>query len=122
MPLAAVRGAITTENDSFAILNDTKTLLSELFAGNNISNRDVIAIFFSVTRDLDEAYPALAAREMGLVSAALMCFQEQYVKNSLEKCVRVMVQFITDKSQDELKHVYMKEAVRLRPDLSAKGL
>ena len=80
-------------------------------------NEDVISIVFTVTRDLDAAFPAVAARQIGLTDIALMCMNEISVPGSLEKCIRVMIHFNTDKSNSEIKHVYLNRARILRPDL-----
>ena len=87
-----IRGAITAEENSKAcIWENTKIMLNEIIKQNNLNIDDIVSIFFTCTRDLDEAYPAVAARELGIVDAALMCVQELYVKGSLEMFIRVAV-------------------------------
>jgi chorismate mutase len=114
----AIRGAITVEeNNKDLILANTKLLLQKIVEENQICEDDIISIIFSVTRDLNAAFPAAAAREMGWTSIALMCTNEIEVPDSLEKCIRVLIHINTDKSNNDIKHVYLKEARSLRPDL-----
>ncbi len=111
--MICIRGAITVEqNDKQQILQATKNMLQ-----NIIELSDIIQIQFTMTKDLDAVYPAVAAREMGITETALMCMQELYVKGSLEKCIRCAVLYDTDKKQKETIHVYLEKAKILRPDL-----
>jgi chorismate mutase len=48
----------------------------------------------------------------------LLCTYEVDVPGSLRRCVRVLVHWNTDKEQSAIQHIYIKDAVRLRPDLS----
>ena len=116
--MVSIRGAITVDsNTKENIVNDTKTLLKEILKRNNINIEEIISIIFSATKDLTAAYPAIGARELGIVNGALMCVSEMYVDNSLEKCIRVMITVNQNKLQKEVRHVYLKEAEKLRPDL-----
>lgn len=118
----AVRGATTVENNSMGdIIDETKNLLLKMIEENKIDEEDAISIFFSVTGDLDAAFPAVAARQIGWTSVALMCTNEINVPGSLEKCVRVLMHINTEKSNKEIKHVYLKGARILRPDLENQG-
>ena len=114
---ACIRGANTVENNNKEeMLEATEKMLKAIMEENNLVPEDIIAINFTATKDLDAVYPAVAARKIGITQAALMCMQEMYVKGSLEKCIRVCV--MTEKfAQKDAKHVYLGEAVRLRPDL-----
>lgn len=117
-----IRGAVTVEENSReCIWENTKLMLNEIINANNIDIEDIVSILFTCTRDLDAAYPAVAAREIGIVDASLMCVQELYVKGSLEMCVRVSVTVETEKKQKDMKHIYLKEAKRLRPDIVNKS-
>lgn len=115
----AIRGAITVENNNETdILTATRELLNSIIKENNISKDDVISIIFTATRDLDAVYPAVAARQIGFTDVALMCTNEMYVPGSLEKCIRVMMHVNSDKKNNELKHIYLKGAKILRPDIA----
>lgn len=114
----AVRGAITVaSNDSKSILNMTDELLRAIIKENSILKEDIISIIFSVTSDLNAAFPAVAARQMGFTDIAMMCTHEIDVPGSLRKCIRILMHFNTDKSNDEIKYVYLNDAIKLRPDL-----
>lgn len=114
----AVRGATTVNNNtSEEIISETSMLLSEIIKENSIGIEDVISVFFTVTKDLDAAFPAVAARKLGWTNISLLCTYEIDVPGSLEKCIRVMLHFNTDKKNSDIKHIYLKEAGILRPDL-----
>ena len=79
-----------------------------------------MSIFFSMTSDLDTVFPAAAVRELGWDKVPLFGVQEATIVNGLEKCIRVLIQINTDKSQNEIKHCYLYEARKLRKDLINK--
>ncbi len=114
-----VRGATTvTQNEKNEILNATAEMIQFIIAYNNLEISDIIQIQFTMTKDLDATYPAVAARQIGITEAALMCVQELYVVGSLEKCIRCAVLCDGEKKQKEVKHVYLEGAKGLRPDLN----
>ena len=116
--LRGVRGATTVAaNDAALILTATRELLEEVVLVNGIAEDDVASVIFTTTPDLNAVYPAQAARQMGWQRVALMGAQEIQIPDGLQMCIRVLVHWNTDKSQDELQHVYMHGAERLRPDL-----
>jgi len=115
----AVRGATTVnENTEKEIFDATAELLTMIMEQNNIEKSDVISIIFSVTSDLDAAFPATAARKMGFDRTAMLSTYEMNVPGSLGKCIRILMHIDTDKKNDDLKFIYLKEAKKLRPDLS----
>ena len=118
--LRGIRGAITVEvNSSDEIRTAVKEMLNEIIKTNEIKTVDIASAAFTMTKDLDCVYPAKYAREIeGFDKVPLMCYQELDIKNSLEKCVRVLILVNTDKAQDEIKHVYLRGAKILRPDLA----
>ncbi len=119
MGIRGVRGAITVDEDTAeAIWSATRELLETMIEANGIDEGDVASVFFSVTPDLTAAYPARAAREMGWRQTALMGMQEMAVVDGLQRCIRVLIHWNTGRDIDELQHVFMREAVRLRPDLA----
>ncbi|NLY43845.1 MAG: chorismate mutase [Clostridiaceae bacterium] len=118
MVVRAIRGAITADQNSREeIIAKTKQLLKDMIELNEVDVSNVISIFFTCTKDLDAVFPAVAARELGLTNIPLMCANEMDVPGSLPKCIRILLSFNTDKSLDEIKHVYLGEAKKLRPDL-----
>lgn len=117
--MRSIRGATTVVNNTKdEIIVSTKQLLEEILKVNEVEIEDIISIFFTATGDLTRAYPAIAARELGIVNAGLMCMQELFIEGSLPKCIRVMLNVETDKQQKDIKHIYLKEAKLLRPDLN----
>src|SRR5262245_27773442 len=113
-----VRGATTADaNSRDAILTATRQLLALMIRLNGIEPEDVGSAIFSLTRDLDAEFPALAARQLGWLDVPLLCTYEVDVPGSLRRCVRVLLHWNADKPQQEIQHVYVKEAVKLRPDL-----
>ncbi len=114
-----VRGATTvTENSRDALLQATRQMLALVIRRNEIDPEDVASVLFTVTKDLDAEFPALAARQLGWLEVPLLCGYEISVAGSLPLCIRVLVHWNTDRPQSEIQHVYIHEAVRLRPDLS----
>lgn len=114
-----VRGATTVDaNTREEILTATRQLLALMIRLNGMESTEVASAIFSLTRDLDAEFPALAARQLGWLDVPLLCTYEVDVPGSLRKCVRVLVHWNTDKPQDQIRHVYIKDAARLRPDLS----
>lgn len=116
-----VRGAISVEgNTSRELIDATKELLLTLIGENELNTEDLASIFFTVTPDLNADFPATAARELGWTYVPLLCAREIDVPNGPARLIRVLVHVNTFKSQREIRHVYLKEAANLRPDLSDK--
>ncbi|MCD6554504.1 MAG: chorismate mutase [Anaerolineae bacterium] len=113
-----IRGATSVEaNDAGAIITATRELLEHIVAANNLAVEDVVSVIFTATPDLNAAYPARAAREMGWVHVPLLCMQEMNVEGSLPSCIRVLVLWNTDRPPTQIRHVYLGRARALRPDL-----
>jgi chorismate mutase len=113
-----VRGATTAERDTEeAILRATGELLASLVKSNGIEPSEVASVLFTVTPDLTAAFPARAARDLGWKHVPLLDAQEMPVPGSLPRCVRVMIHWNTDRSQTEIRHIYLRGAALLRPDL-----
>ena len=112
-----VRGATTVkENSREAILSATRELLTQMIEANDIQADDVASAIFTTTADLTSEYPALAARQLGWHDVALLCAQEIGVPNSINHCIRILLHWNTDKLASEIRHIYIKDAVKLRPD------
>ena len=99
------------------IINATEDLISKILEFNCIEKDDIISIVFTCTKDIESAYPGEGARNIGIVHAGILCIQEMYVKNSLEKCIRVLIYVNGEKKQNDVKHIYLKRAAQLRLDL-----
>lgn len=113
-----VRGATTAdENSREAILHATRQLLALMIRQNQIEAADIASATFSTTIDLNAEFPALAARQLGWLDVPLLCTNEIDVPGSLRRCIRILVHWNTAVPQHDIKHVYLKGAVQLRPDL-----
>ena len=120
--LRGIRGATTvTEDTAEAILEATEELVREIVASNDVVAEDVASALFTVTPDLRAEFPAAAARRMGWTMVPLLNFTEIGVPGRLEKCIRVLVHVNTTRTQREMVHVYLREAVSLRPDLVSRS-
>ena len=114
-----VRGATTCETNSREdILSATRQLLALIIRRNGIEPQDVASAIFSTSPDLNAEFPALAARQLGWLDVALMCGHEMNVPGALQRCIRVLIHWNTVRTQHEIVHVYIRDAARLRPDLS----
>lgn len=115
-----VRGATSVKaDDRDQILNATRQLLALMIRRNGIESADVASVIFTVTDDLSAEFPALAARQLGWLEVPLLCAYELSVPDSLPQCIRVLLHWNTNKPQSEIHHVYLHDAEKLRPDLSA---
>ena len=120
--IRGVRGAITVDaNSADAILGGTQELLTTMIAINRIAEDEVASILFTATPELTAAYPAKAARMIGWTRTALMGFVEADIDDGLPMCIRVLIHWNTDKALEEIQHVFLRDAIRLRPDLKLDG-
>jgi len=120
-----IRGAITVSaNNKKSILAATEELLKEMEQANSVKLDDIAAIFFTTTPDLNAEFPASATRELGWPSnLALLCGHEMNVPNDLPRCLRILMLVNTEKGPEEITHVYLGEAKKLKnkPSLSIGG-
>ena len=121
MPTRGIRGATTVAaDDPDLILQATRELLEEILCENDsMKPEDIASAFFTVTDDLASTFPAQAARQMGWGLVPMLCAREIPVTNSLPRVIRVLVHWNTEIPQNEITHVYLRDAVKLRPDLIA---
>ena len=121
MPIRGIRGATTvTDDQPDLILQATRELLDAILAENaGMQSEDVGSAIFTVTDDLVSIFPAQAARQMGWDMVPMLCGREIPVPGSLPRVIRVLVHWNTDVPQKEIVHVYLRDAVKLRPDLVA---
>nr|4NWO_B Chain B, Chorismate mutase AroH [Thermus thermophilus]8CUU_B Chain B, F4132-1-0 chain B [synthetic construct]8CUV_B Chain B, F4132-1 chain B [synthetic construct]8CUW_B Chain B, F4132-1-3 Chain B [synthetic construct] len=119
-----IRGAITVNSDTpTSIIIATILLLEKMLEANGIqSYEELAAVIFTVTEDLTSAFPAEAARQIGMHRVPLLSAREVPVPGSLPRVIRVLALWNTDTPQDRVRHVYLSEAVRLRPDLESAQL
>lgn len=121
MSIRGIRGATTvTADQPDLILQATRELLEEMLEENKgMRPEDVASAIFTVTDDLVSTFPAQAARQMGWSLVPMLCAREIPVPDSLARVIRVLVHWNTDVPQSEITHVYLRDAVKLRPDLVA---
>ena len=116
--IRGIRGAVSvSKNTKDEIISSTKTLLVKMTGLNKIKVGDIASIIFSVTRDLDAEFPAIAARKLGWKNVPLLCTYEVDVPGALPRCIRVLMHVNSKKNQSAIKHVYLNDAKKLRPDL-----
>jgi chorismate mutase len=120
MAVRAVRGAIQVDADGVDdIAGGSAELVTEVLARNDLRAEDVISMVFTVTPDLTSGFPAAAARELGLADVPLLCATEIGVPNALPRVIRLLAHFESDRPRSAVRHVYLRGAARLRPDLAA---
>ena len=114
-----VKGATTTDGTSAEhVLAATEQLLSALIEANEIDQDDVAAVQFTTSPDLVAEFPAVAARErFGWNDVPLMCGHEMARPGAITQCIRILIFWNTDKVQSEIRHAYLNDAAKLRPDL-----
>lgn len=119
MALRGLRGAtMLTADDAGEMTDAVVELLSEMFSRNEIGHDDLVSIVFTATPDLHSAFPAAAARSLGLGDVPLLCAQEIGVHGALERVVRVLVHADVSTPRDRIQHVYLRGAEVLRQDLA----
>ena len=117
MKLRAIRGAITVDgNDRDAILDGTEELVRTVMERNSLDPKQIVSCIFTCTGDLDAAFPAEAARSVGLSAVPLLCATEIDVAGALPRVIRLMVHCYADEAKTA-QHVYLREATALRRDL-----
>jgi chorismate mutase len=116
-----VRGATTVESNTVeAILEATKDLLAAMLKANDISVDDVASAFFTTTPDLNAEFPAVAARDLGWSHVALLCGHEMNKPGALPMCLRILLHVNTDAAASDIRHVYLRGARVLRPDIESQ--
>jgi chorismate mutase len=116
--LLALRGAITCDENTKAEIDaKTQLLVKEMLSRNDVTHDDVVSIIFTATDDLTATFPATGARALGLGDIPLLCMRELAVEGGMPRCIRVLMHLYTDRSREELRHVYLGDARTLRDDL-----
>ena len=115
--ITAIRGATTSNGNTFKeIENAVIELIDELILRNDLDPKDILAITFTVTKDLDACFPASIARKRcGLDSVAFLDCQQMYVPNDIDYCIRLMA-IVLYPSSSSIKHPYLRGASNLRAD------
>ncbi|MEW5794812.1 MAG: chorismate mutase [Candidatus Zixiibacteriota bacterium] len=117
--MRGVRGATCARaNSREAVFEATRDLLARLIAANRIEAEHIASVFITATPDLNADYPAYVAREMGLSRVPLLCATEIDVPGAMKRVIRILIHCETEMKQDEVRHLYLRETARLRPDLA----
>jgi len=119
MMVRGLRGATTVENDEEqAVLEATQALVEEMAKENGVLPGDIISVLISTTTDIKSTFPAKAVRSIdGWIYVPVMCTHEMDVPGAMSLCIRALMHVNTDIPQRYVKHIYQKNAVKLRPDL-----
>jgi chorismate mutase len=120
MKIRGIRGAITIDQDTEdKVLSATQELINEIFISNPyLRTEDIASAIFTTTNAIRSAFPARAARQIGWEQVPTLCANEIPILDSLPLCIRVLIHWNTDSEQKDIKHVYLRDAENLRPDLS----
>src|SRR2546423_13658683 len=117
-----VRGATTANSNSRDdILTATRQLLALMIRINGIEPEHVASAIFSLTRDLDAEFPALAARQLGWLDVPLLCGHDMDVQQpnprGVPRCIRIALLYNTDRAQSEMRHAYLRGAEAIQQHL-----
>lgn len=120
MSLRGIRGATTvSDNEEGAILEATRELLEVVVERNGVCPEDIASVFVTMSPDLNATFPARGIRTLpGWKQVPLMCATEVDVPGALQKCIRLLVLANTDRDPSGIRHVYLRDARQLRPDLT----
>ena len=121
MAVRGIRGAISVEADDPDQIRDaTRTLMEEILKRNEITDfDDIISAVFTTTPDLVSCFPAEAARHIGMTTVPLLCAAEIPVAGAMPLCIRILLHVNSDRKPADIDHVYLGEAVKLRPDMKS---
>lgn len=121
MAMRGVRGATTAAaNTAEEIIEATQELIAALIRLNDLDTEDIASAFWTTTRDITAEFPAFAARQVGWADVPQMCAHEMDVPGKLAMCIRVTLHINTEKSQRDVRHVYLRGAKALRPEYAVE--
>jgi len=119
MKLAGFRGAtMLKNNDAIEMKEAVIELLKEIISKNSINNEDLVSIIFTATDDIDCAFPAAAAREIGLDDVPLLCSKEINVPGAPKLVIRILIHAYSGLERKDVSHIYTRGAEILRQDLA----
>lgn len=122
MPIRAIRGAIQIDADIPELISDgTRELVMAVLEWNGLRAEDVVSVLFTMTPDLRSIFPAVAAREAGMVAVPLICAQEIDVSDALPRIIRLLTHVESRLPRSSIRHPYLRGAAALRPDLAVVG-
>ncbi|WP_328539553.1 chorismate mutase [Streptomyces sp. NBC_00344] len=119
MAVRAVRGAVQLERDEAGHLEEQVcALLTDILERNELTSDDLISIWFTATPDLHSAFPAAAARKLGIVDVPLICAQELDIAGAMPRVVRILAHIESERPKSSITHVYLGAAGALRKDIA----
>ena len=122
MPVRGIRGAVNiASNTKEEILSKSRELLEAIVRANKVKPQDIATAIFTLSPDLNADFPAYAARQMGWRDVPLMCARELDVPGAMEKVIRVLLLVNSKIPASKIKHQYLGDTPKLRPDLAQKG-
>jgi len=113
-----VRGATTIDGAPGAMEACSVELLERMLEANGASVPDVAAAIFTLDDDLAGENPAAAARTAGWNLVPLLMVREHGADGRVPRCLRVLLLVNTTRPQAAIRHVYLRDAAVLRPDLT----
>lgn len=117
--IRAIRGAVQLDADEREhLLGSTAELVTAVMEGNDLVPDDLVQIVFTATPDLTAEFPAVAARQLGLGGVPLLCAVEIDVPGAMPRVVRLMALAQTQRSREQVRHVYLRGAAALRQDIA----
>lgn len=119
MSVRAIRGATQIDEDSSDLMRDAVVeLMTSILDANGLTSSDLISVLFTCTPDLVSDFPAASARAMGMGQVPLICAVEMAVPGSLPRTIRTLIHCSTERSQNEIAHIYLRGASVLRKDIA----
>jgi chorismate mutase len=113
-----LRGATTVDADTVEQVTErSQELMRELMERNGLVEDDIVSILFTATGDVHSIFPATAIREIGFGAVPLLCAAEIPVPGAMPLCIRALLHVYTERSREEMHHVYLHGAHALRDDL-----
>jgi chorismate mutase len=113
-----LRGATTVDADTVEQVTErSQELMRELMERNGLVEDDIVSILFTATGDVRSIFPATAIREIGFGAVPLLCAAEIPVPGAMPLCIRALLHVYTERSREEMHHVYLHGAHALRDDL-----
>lgn len=118
MAVRAVRGAVQVDADERdLVLAGIAELVGEVLRRNALGPDDLISVIFTATPDLRSEFPAYTVRSLGILDVPMLCATEIDVPGALPRVLRLLAHVETERSRQQVRHVYLRGAAALRTDL-----
>ncbi|AEE14250.1 chorismate mutase [Thermodesulfobium narugense DSM 14796] len=115
--LLAIRGATTLlKDDPKELREKVIELVTKMVNENDVKEEDMVNFFISVTNDIHSEFAGKFVRET-YPSTPVFGALETNVTNAPKMCIRVLLQCYSKKAKNQIRHIFLNEASKLRPDL-----